>query len=60
MKKIDTANFGYKEQDYKIIKDFIDKVGENNINLNEQTLNEYFIHHPENILGHLSLEKNPL
>ncbi|MGL2480793.1 SNF2-related protein, partial [Helicobacter pylori] len=55
--KIDTANFGYKEQDYKIIKDFIDKVGENNINLNEQTLNEYFIHHPENILGHLSLEK---
>ncbi|MGL2898968.1 SNF2-related protein [Helicobacter pylori] len=55
--KIDTANFGYKEQDYKIIKDFIDKVGENNIHLNEQTLNEYFIHHPENILGHLSLEK---
>ncbi|WQS33912.1 RepB family plasmid replication initiator protein [Helicobacter pylori] len=55
--KIDTANFGYKQQDYKIIKDFIDKVGENNINLNEQTLNEYFIHHPENILGHLSLEK---
>ncbi|MFT2736255.1 SNF2-related protein [Helicobacter pylori] len=55
--KIDTANFGYKEQDYKIIKDFVDKVGENNINLNEQTLNEYFIHHPENILGHLSLEK---
>ncbi|WQV41020.1 Eco57I restriction-modification methylase domain-containing protein [Helicobacter pylori] len=55
--KIDTANFGYKEQDYKIIKDFIDKVGKNNINLNEQTLNEYFIHHPENILGHLSLEK---
>ncbi|WP_367684324.1 SNF2-related protein [Helicobacter pylori] len=55
--KIDTANFGYKEQDYKIIKDFMDKVGENNINLNEQTLNEYFIHHPENILGHLSLEK---
>ncbi len=55
--KIDTANFGYKEQDYKIIKDFIDKVGENNINLNEQTLNEYFIHHPENILGRLSLEK---
>ncbi|MGN8426226.1 SNF2-related protein [Helicobacter pylori] len=55
--KIDTANFGYKEQDYKIIKGFIDKVGENNINLNEQTLNEYFIHHPENILGHLSLEK---
>ncbi|WRB87964.1 DEAD/DEAH box helicase family protein [Helicobacter pylori] len=55
--KIDTANFGYKEQDYKIIKDFIDKVGENNINLNEQTLNEYFINHPENILGHLSLEK---
>ncbi|GLP60830.1 SNF2-related protein [Helicobacter pylori] len=55
--KIDTANFGYKEQDYKIIKDFMDKVGENNINLNEQTLNEYFINHPENILGHLSLEK---
>ncbi len=55
--KIDTANFGYKEQDYKIIKGFIDKVGKNNINLNEQTLNEYFIHHPENILGHLSLEK---
>ncbi|WQV80790.1 DEAD/DEAH box helicase family protein [Helicobacter pylori] len=55
--KIDTANFGYKEQDYKLIKDFIDKVGKNNIHLNEQTLNEYFIHHPENILGHLSLEK---
>ncbi len=55
--KIDTANFGYKEQDYEIIKDFMDKVGKNNINLNEQTLNEYFIHHPENILGHLSLEK---
>ncbi len=55
--KIDTANFGYKEQDYEIIKDLIDKVGENNINLNEQTLNEYFINHPENILGHLSLEK---
>lgn len=55
--KIDTANFGYREQDYKIIKGFIDKVGENNINLNEQTLNEYFTHHPENILGHLSLEK---
>ncbi|OKA00937.1 SNF2-related protein [Helicobacter pylori] len=55
--KIDTAHFGYKEQDYKIIKDFIDKVGKNNINLNEQTLNEYFINHPENILGHLSLEK---
>ncbi|GAA7797617.1 hypothetical protein HpCOL178_08070 [Helicobacter pylori] len=55
--KIDTANFGYREQDYKIIKGFIDKVGENNIHLNEQTLNEYFIHHPENILGHLSLEK---
>ncbi|MGL2802388.1 DEAD/DEAH box helicase family protein, partial [Helicobacter pylori] len=55
--KIDTANFGYKEQDYKIIKDFIDKVGKNNINLNEQTLNEYFINHPENILGSLSLEK---
>ncbi|GAA8145703.1 hypothetical protein HpDR137_14630 [Helicobacter pylori] len=55
--KIDTANFGYSEQDYKIIKDFMDKVGENNINLNEQTLNEYFIHHPENILGRLSLEK---
>lgn len=54
--KIDTANFGYSEQDYQIIKDFMDKVGENNINLNEQTLNEYFIHHPENILG-LSLEK---
>ncbi len=55
--KIDTANFGYSEQDYKIIKDFMDKVGENHINLNEQTLNEYFINHPENILGHLSLEK---
>ncbi|EJB72607.1 eco57I restriction-modification methylase family protein [Helicobacter pylori Hp A-14] len=55
--KIDTTNFGYSEQDYEIIKDFIDKVGENNINLNEQTLNEYFTHHPENILGHLSLEK---
>lgn len=55
--KIDTTNFGYKEQDYKIIKDFINKVGKNNIHLNEQTLNEYFIHHPENILGHLSLEK---
>ncbi|WQX62096.1 Eco57I restriction-modification methylase domain-containing protein [Helicobacter pylori] len=55
--KIDTTNFGYSEQDYKIIKDFMDKVGENNIHLNEQTLNEYFIHHPENILGHLSLEK---
>ncbi|WQZ74172.1 DEAD/DEAH box helicase family protein [Helicobacter pylori] len=55
--KIDTTNFGYKEQDYKIIKDFMDKVGENNIHLNEQTLNEYFIHHPENILGRLSLEK---
>ncbi|WP_187927888.1 SNF2-related protein [Helicobacter pylori] len=55
--KIDTANFGYKEQDYEIIKDFMDKVGKNDINLNEQTLNEYFIHHPENILGHLSLEK---
>ncbi|WP_439898178.1 hypothetical protein [Helicobacter pylori] len=55
--KIDTTNFGYSEQDYKIIKDFVDKVGENNIHLNEQTLNEYFIHHPENILGHLSLEK---
>ncbi|NHA84167.1 helicase, partial [Helicobacter pylori] len=55
--EIDTANFGYSEQDYKIIKDFMDKVGENNINLNEQTLNEYFIHHPENILGRLSLEK---
>ncbi|EJC53582.1 SNF2-related protein [Helicobacter pylori] len=55
--KIDTTNFGYSEQDYEIIKDFMDKVGENNINLNEQTLNEYFIHHPENILGRLSLEK---
>ncbi|QQX45502.1 DEAD/DEAH box helicase family protein [Helicobacter pylori] len=55
--KIDTTNFGYSEQDYKIIKDFMDKVGKNNINLNEQTLNEYFIHHPENILGRLSLEK---
>lgn len=55
--EIDTANFGYKEQDYKIIKDFMDKVGKNNIHLNEQTLNEYFIHHPENILGRLSLEK---
>ncbi|WP_223823475.1 SNF2-related protein [Helicobacter pylori] len=55
--KIDTANFGYSEQDYEIIKDFMDKVGKNHINLNEQTLNEYFIHHPENILGRLSLEK---
>ncbi|WQY47269.1 DEAD/DEAH box helicase family protein [Helicobacter pylori] len=55
--KIDTANFGYSEQDYKIIKDFMDKVGKNNIHLNEQTLNEYFINHPENILGRLSLEK---
>ncbi|EQD92922.1 hypothetical protein L932_07905 [Helicobacter pylori PZ5026] len=55
--KIDTTNFGYSEQDYKIIKDFMDKVGENSINLNEQTLNEYFIHHPENILGRLNLEK---
>nr|WP_326544613.1 N-6 DNA methylase [Helicobacter pylori] len=55
--KIDTTNFGYSEQDYKIIKDFMDKVGENNINLNEQTLNEYFTNHPENILGRLSLEK---
>ncbi|MGL2882732.1 SNF2-related protein [Helicobacter pylori] len=55
--KIDTTNFGYREQDYQVIKDFMDKVGENNINLNEQTLNEYFIHHPENILGRLSLEK---
>ncbi len=55
--KIDTTNFGYKEQGYKIIKDFMDKVGKNNINLNEQTLNEYFTHHPENILGRLSLEK---
>ncbi|WP_187917551.1 SNF2-related protein [Helicobacter pylori] len=55
--EIDTANFGYKEQDYEIIKDFMDKVGKNNINLNEQTLNEYFINHPENILGYLSLEK---
>ncbi|ALM80969.1 helicase [Helicobacter pylori] len=55
--KIDTANFGYSTQDYQVIKDFVDKVGENNINLNEQTLNEYFIHHPENILGRLSLEK---
>ncbi|WQU29412.1 DEAD/DEAH box helicase family protein [Helicobacter pylori] len=55
--KIDTTNFGYSTQDYKIIKDFMDKVGKNNINLNEQTLNEYFIHHPENILGRLSLEK---
>ncbi|MGL2590616.1 SNF2-related protein, partial [Helicobacter pylori] len=55
--KIDTANFGYNAQDYQVIKDFMDKVGENNINLNEQTLNEYFIHHPENILGRLSLEK---
>ncbi|NHA87490.1 helicase [Helicobacter pylori] len=55
--EIDTTNFGYKEQDYEIIKDFMDKVGKNNINLNEQTLNEYFIHHPENILGRLSLEK---
>ncbi len=55
--KIDTTNFGYSEQDYKIIKDFMDKVGENSINLNEQTLNEYFTNHPENILGRLSLEK---
>ncbi|EJB32863.1 SNF2-related protein [Helicobacter pylori] len=55
--KIDTTNFGYSAQDYQVIKDFMDKVGENNIHLNEQTLNEYFIHHPENILGHLSLEK---
>ncbi|MGL2403621.1 SNF2-related protein [Helicobacter pylori] len=55
--KIDTTNFGYSTQDYKIIKDFMDKVGKNNINLNEQTLNEYFIHHPENILGRLGLEK---
>ncbi|MGL2554116.1 SNF2-related protein [Helicobacter pylori] len=55
--EIDTTNFGYSEQDYEIIKDFMDKVGKNNIHLNEQTLNEYFIHHPENILGHLSLEK---
>ncbi|WRA88986.1 Eco57I restriction-modification methylase domain-containing protein [Helicobacter pylori] len=55
--KIDATNFGYSAQDYKIIKDFMDKVGENSINLNEQTLNEYFIHHPENILGRLSLEK---
>ncbi|WP_412030830.1 Eco57I restriction-modification methylase domain-containing protein [Helicobacter pylori] len=55
--KIDATNFGYNAQDYKIIKDFMDKVGENSINLNEQTLNEYFIHHPENILGRLSLEK---
>ncbi|WP_232263511.1 SNF2-related protein, partial [Helicobacter pylori] len=55
--KIDTTNFGYSAQDYQVIKDFMDKVGENNINLNEQTLNEYFIHHPENILGRLSLEK---
>ncbi|MGL2538274.1 Eco57I restriction-modification methylase domain-containing protein, partial [Helicobacter pylori] len=55
--EIDTANFGYKEQDYEIIKDFMDKVGKNHINLNEQTLNEYFINHPENILGRLSLEK---
>ncbi|EMH08730.1 Eco57I restriction endonuclease [Helicobacter pylori GAM246Ai] len=55
--KIDATNFGYSAQDYQVIKDFMDKVGENNINLNEQTLNEYFIHHPENILGRLSLEK---
>ncbi|MGL2808816.1 Eco57I restriction-modification methylase domain-containing protein [Helicobacter pylori] len=55
--KIDTTNFGYSAQDYQVIKDFMDKVGENNIHLNEQTLNEYFIHHPENILGRLSLEK---
>nr|WP_242677949.1 Eco57I restriction-modification methylase domain-containing protein [Helicobacter pylori] len=55
--KIDTTNFGYSAQDYQVIKDFMDKVGENNINLNEQTLNEYFTHHPENILGRLSLEK---
>ncbi|MCG3069534.1 hypothetical protein L7D53_07880, partial [Helicobacter pylori] len=27
--KIDTTNFGYKEQDYEIIKDFMDKVGKN-------------------------------
>nr|WP_240893249.1 class I SAM-dependent methyltransferase [Helicobacter pylori] len=49
--KIDTANFGYSTQDYQVIKDFVDKVGENNINLNEQTLNEYFIHHPETFWG---------
>ncbi|MGL2896978.1 Eco57I restriction-modification methylase domain-containing protein [Helicobacter pylori] len=55
--KIDTTNFGYSAQDYQVIKDFMDKVGENNINLNEQTLNEYFTNHPENILGRLSLEK---
>ncbi|MGL2438392.1 SNF2-related protein, partial [Helicobacter pylori] len=55
--KIDTTNFGYSAQDYQVIKDFMDKVGENSINLNEQALNEYFIHHPENILGRLSLEK---
>ncbi|GAA8085283.1 hypothetical protein HpDR117_20250 [Helicobacter pylori] len=55
--KIDTTNFGYSAQDYQVIKDFMDKVGENSINLNEQTLNEYLIHHPENILGRLSLEK---
>nr|AUO31589.1 DNA methylase [Helicobacter pylori] len=55
--KIDTTNFGYSAQDYQVIKDFMDKVGDNSINLNEQTLNEYFIHHPENILGRLSLEK---
>ncbi|PDX20259.1 helicase [Helicobacter pylori] len=55
--KIDTTNFGYSAQDYQVIKDFMDKVGKNNINLNEQTLNECFTHHPENILGHLSLEK---
>ncbi|EQD98171.1 helicase, partial [Helicobacter pylori PZ5024] len=55
--KIDTTNFGYSAQDYQVIKDFMDKVGENNIHLNEQTLNEYFTNHPENILGRLSLEK---
>ncbi|WRA74343.1 DEAD/DEAH box helicase family protein [Helicobacter pylori] len=55
--KIDTTNFGYSTQDYQVIKDFMDKVGKNNIHLNEQTLNEYFINHPENILGYLGLEK---
>ncbi|AFI04121.1 adenine specific DNA methyltransferase [Helicobacter cetorum MIT 00-7128] len=54
---IDTSTFGYSEEDYQTIKDFIDKVGENKIDLNEQTLNEYFTNHPQNILGNLSLEK---
>ncbi|AFI06653.1 SNF2-related protein [Helicobacter cetorum] len=53
----DTSSFGYSKEDYQIIKDFIDKVGENKIDLNEQTLNEYFANNPQNILGNLSLEK---